>query len=276
MDLSDGVKREARQRKSRRTRRLLIVAVALLLVCVAAGVGFGIYYLTQQEAPASSTGKDLPSTTGDATVKAKVVSTVPGLSGFFGETVDQVLSKLGSPAALASTVDATDPTVPAVVRLAEVDIAAKDASSSQSSKGGASSGAFRGARLYLSLDADGKVVKTNYSVPLGNLGNTDMLFADLLVDRAFLQDTLRVIGVSGSSYEPPIPDVSSYQTFGVGTDGKQMVTKESYTYSGQTGLDSAPMTWSITYTFDHTIGATSTSQTVVADDASRMLGIVMY
>jgi len=267
MDLKDDVKKEARLRKAKRTRRVLIVVIILLLVVAVAGIAAGVYFLHSQDPAQSSIDKPLADSTDDATIKSKTVSTVPDLASLFGLSAADATAKLGSNAKMGTTSEATDSDVASVTQLVAVTITPEGLSSSTASS--------MAAKVYLSLDASGAVVKVNYSVPLGSLGNTDMLFTDLLNDSNFLTGVLTDSGTKVTGYTLTVPAESEYQTLTTGTDGKQTVSKESYTFSGNTALEAAPTVWSITYTFDRT-AQSSSAQSSSVDDSSRMLYITLY
>lgn len=244
----DEVKEEARIRKSKKTRRILITLIVVLLVMAVVLAGGAVYYLGQRATPTSGISvSPLENAVADTSVSsAKAVTEVPNLLSLFGKTVDGALTELGSSATLVSTAQAADDTLASVTSLATVSLAG-------TSKDVTGNAVDKAADLYLSLDDAGTIVKVLYVVNLDNLGNGDVSFETALSDADFIDEVLSSAGTGVTDFTPEIPEKSAYQTLTAGTGGSQVVSKESYAYSGATTSSVAPTTWSLTLTYDHSV-----------------------
>lgn len=261
------IKAEARRRKAARSRkRMITLAVVLSIIIVVAAAAVIIYLnVRSSSADTSTTSTALEEgSVNDETTSTTTLTSVPNLAGLFGKTTDQAVTALGSKATLSGVAAASDPANPNVVSLATVLIAPDQQSTSAKST-------TEAADVYLSIDANGQVIGVLYSAPLDNIGYGYALFKNLLADSDFVVSTLTSAGCKVNTFAPQVPVESAYQTMSTDASGNQVLSKESYTYSGQTGLTTAPTNWSITYTYDYSISTVSGQP----EDATRSIRIAL-
>lgn len=228
-------------RKRKRMIRIIVVLAVIVAICTIA-----ILVVSHRNATSATSSKQQSITvTNDQSSNSSTVAkaTIPNLVNLFGKTTDEVLETLGSQASLGSAESDSE----------SQGIMIKFAPNENTSTSETSS-----AKLYLIEDSSGKVIETNYSVTLDDLGYTNDSFSSTIADTAFIEKTLKTAGASVSNLTLQQPDASSYQTMGTNASGTEYVQKEEYSFSGSTNL-TTPSKWSLKFTFDHSVSASTKS-----------------
>ncbi|MBQ6585191.1 MAG: hypothetical protein IJH83_00100 [Coriobacteriales bacterium] len=256
---------EEREKKSKRSRILLIVGIVLIAALLVAGIVLGIGYISKhgQEAgnqtPAANVTV-LDPATDTGTVNSTAVTQVPKLASFIGMDGDQAIKSLGDLVMYSDTSDTTDESNPAITQITEIKVAPTGSTADDSFASGA-------ATVYLSQDSSGKVLEVYYVVSLDALGNGERNFGLLLKDSAFFESCMTSAGVKCNASSFPVPtDASAYEIYADDGNGGKALSKSRYSWTNGTGEDS-PSTWTLGVSFDYSL--TSDTPTVT----NRLLSI---
>ncbi len=241
---------DSRVHESNKARRKYIILIIICFVIVAAIIGAAIFFVQQNRA-ASKAGTGQIEVVDENSSASKPTTTVPNLVQLFGKTPDEALAALGSKASVSSTAAGTTTIV----------IASDNGNTTTNPT-----------NVYLGLDAEGRTSEVIYNVSFESLGNATMSFAKVLADTAFLSKTLTSVGIDPATANFALPDATAYETRTTAANGTSVVTKEEYSYSGQTGSETAPTAWEMMITFDRS-SATGTSS---ATAMTRSLKVHLY
>lgn len=254
------------QRKSRRTRRALTIAIILLIVLLGALVYLGYELIkTSQNAISQTTpsqGSDATqvaesgTTTKDATTDTVKRIDVPALASVIGSSRDEAISLLGHGATLTLSSEVADENS-AVVETDTVMLTA-DASDSK----------LASPTVYLSLDEAGTVVQVSYTAATASLGYGTLSFADAVSNEHVIEKTLSEAGLSVQEGTVDLPDRGDYSTYAA--DGTTL-TAEKYSFSGTAPATSgsASFNWAAVLSYDYTASNASGN----LSDTVRMITI---
>lgn len=254
------------QRKSRRTRRALTIAIILLIVLLGALVYLGYELIkTSQNAISQTTpsqGNDATqvaesgTTTKDATTDTVKRIDVPALASVIGSSRDEAISLLGHGATLTLSSEVADENS-AVVETDTVMLTA-DASDSK----------LASPTVYLSLDEAGTVVQVSYTAATASLGYGTLSFADAVSNEHVIEKTLSEAGLSVQEGTVELPDRGDYSTYAA--DGTTL-TAEKYSFSGTAPATSgsASFNWAAVLSYDYTASNASGN----LSDTVRMITI---
>lgn len=254
------------QRKSRRTRRALTIAIILLIVLLGALVYLGYELIkTSQNAISQTTpsqGSDATqvaesgTTTKDATTDTVKRIDVPALASVIGSSRDEAISLLGHGATLTLSSEVADENS-AVVETDTVMLTA-DASDSK----------LASPTVYLSLDEAGTVVQVSYTAATASLGYGTLSFADAVSNEHVIEKTLSEAGLSVQEGTVELPDRGDYSTYAA--DGTTL-TAEKYSFSGTAPATSgsASFNWAAVLSYDYTASNASGN----LSDTVRMITI---
>ncbi|ACU94913.1 hypothetical protein Ccur_12280 [Cryptobacterium curtum DSM 15641] len=254
------------QRKSRRTRRALTIAIILLIVLLGALVYLGYELIkTSQNAISQTTpsqGNDATqvaesgTTTKDATTDTVKRIDVPALASVIGSSRDEAISLLGHGATLTLSSEVADENS-AVVETDTVMLTA-DASDSK----------LASPTVYLSLDEAGTVVQVSYTAATASLGYGTLSFADAVSNEHVIEKTLSEAGLLVQEETVELPDRGEYSTYAA--DGTTL-TAEKYSFSGTAPATSgsASFNWAAVLSYDYTASNASGN----LSDTVRMITI---
>ena len=237
-----------RMKQSRRTRIILIVVILLVLVAIG-GVG---YFMSQavsqsqeqathqtQEQAAASRGAMVDEQKDDAAEAAAQLTDVPELTSVIGMSQEDAVAHIGHGATVTSTRSVTEKgsaiKTNAVVALTDEP--------SDTRTGGTPT-------VYLGMDKDGNVLQVGYSASASALGFGSLSFTDAVNSEHVVEKTLQKIGVSIDDEVVSLPeDKDKFSTYA--SDGTT-VTKERYSFSGDTYVNDQPCSWSSVLSYDYT------------------------
>ncbi len=251
-DAANGTK------KSKRQKTTLLIALFIVLVAIS-GLCFGGYNLlfnsNSGNAAVTSGADGNALKIKDATDEAANLNLVlPKLTELFGLTTDEALARLGSGYLLVSTTQATAGNASggavvdanAVAQIVEIDYKATTAKTTVSNL----------PKVYLSLNASGRVVECYLTSALNVLGYTPVTFSALVATSTALDTTLKAVGIGASNYVYTVPTVQSYTMYAKDSSGNptNTVAKESAIFNGITDNQTvSPKTWSVTLEYDYTM-----------------------
>jgi hypothetical protein len=253
--------------RSKRLRvTLTVVLFALLLgVCALCFAGFMMLKGSSDNASTVSGSDGSSLQINDTVDEASTLDiTMPALSSLFGMTTDQALTLLGSNYKLASTsAVTTSDDSSTIVQIAEIDYQVTNTKTTVSNT----------PKIYLSLDADGKVVECYLSSSLDVLGYDPADFSSLVSTSDLLLGVLKKVGITpATDFVYAAPTADTYTTYTKDSSGNATTTvsKKTVTFSGQTADTSVtPSRWSVTLTYDYTTVNITGSQS----DLVRMVTI---
>lgn len=234
----------AYMRKSRKTRRILTVAIVLLVILLAAG-GFFAWQLVQTAANSASqqvqtheSSSDIQgSEASDASAISTKKTTAPNLVSLMGMTQDEAVEALQHGAQVSSTAEVNEAGSPVKTEV-RVALTAEPADSRAGTP-----------TVYLGLDKDGKVVQAGYSTSTSSLGYGALSFSDAVKNEHIIENTLGEVGVTVEDGAVVLPeDKMAYSTYG--SDGKTLV-KEYCPFSGTAEVDGVTYEWSSVLSYDY-------------------------
>jgi hypothetical protein len=130
--------------------------------------------------------------------------------------------------------------------------------------------------LYLSLNADGKVIEVYYVASLDLLGYDDSDFATLVAKADSVTDVLRKAGVTPSPdwhFEAPQPE--KYTQYVDPEAAEKKVKKLTATfYAATDSTDALPQNWNLTFTYDY--GASGAVLAADLEPTQRMLYLKLH
>jgi hypothetical protein len=247
-------------KKSKRLKITLILVLLILLVVIGGLCFWGYTLLFKSDGGGTSlvSGPDNNSLKiKDATDEATSLNlSLPKLTVLFGLTTDEALARLGSSYQLVSTSQAaatsSDETNVAVVdanaaaQIIEIDYKVTTTKATITNA----------PKIYLSLNASGKVVGCYVTSALNVLGYSPSTFSSLVATGDILNNTLSAIGITPSNFTYTVPSAETYTTYSkdAGGNSTNVIAKESASFDGITADQSvAPKTWSVTLEYDYTL-----------------------
>lgn len=241
-------------RKSRRTRNILLTAIALLVVLGLAG-GVMVWQLVQTaqtaaQEQAAHTGSSATSLQDEASDDAATVSSkkasAPDLLVLLGLTQDAALSRLGEGAQLSSAVQLNA----AGERLGEgEELAFTECTVSLTA--GESDARMGYPSVYLTCDKDGTVIRAGYSATTTLLGFGSQSFKDVVENGRIVEATLEEAGVSAAQGSVELPaDKAAYTTYA--EDGVTPVM-EHCSFSGEAQAGGSTLQWSAVLSYDYSM-----------------------
>ena len=235
-----------RMKKSKRLRKTLVFIIILLIAALAALAYFGFqtFENSQQEAahqaeeqtaaPKEAIGA--PSQ-GDADGTAQLTD-VPKLTGLFGLSAKKAVKEIGHGALITSN-QKSKSKGSAIKKEVTIALTEEPADSKTSTP-----------KVYLGLDADGKIIQVGYSASASALGFGSFSFADAVNEKHVIEETFKLIGADVPEGSATLPkDKNKYSTYG---SDKTTVVKESCSFEGETEVEGAPCTWSAVLSYDYT------------------------
>lgn len=238
-------------RKSRRMRRILIVAIILLALVVAGLIYFGVQLfkegnslgIQQALSTEQQTAEIKPDEAQDASTSTAKVTTVPDLVSLLGLTQEEAVTVLQHGAQVSSTRAVNEEGNP-IKTEARVALTAEPADSRTGTP-----------TVYLGLDEAGKIIQAGYSASTTALGYGSLSFADAVRNEDIIQKTLAEAGVAVPEGAVELPEDSTAYTT-VDSDGKT-VTKEYCSFSGEADVEGASHTWSAVLSYDYSMANAS-------------------
>lgn len=249
------------QRKSRRTRKVLIALIVAVVVVIAAGIATVAVLSLQQGASANKQAMDDSAVSGqlaigetgadDAVVSADARVEVVDVASLLGLSRDDAIAQIGHGAQVTAEKASEDSEGDG--EDAQADDAADEGGvatlltvSLQDDPSDTLTGV---PTVYLGLDGDGAVVEASYSAGLSQLGYAAMRFADAVGVAKVVDQTLSAAGITVDSSAISLPeDAASYTTYD--TDGVT-VLRENCSFTGSTTVADAPCTWTADLAYDY-------------------------
>lgn len=232
--------------KSRRMRRILTVAIIILVVLLAAGAVFAWQLVqaaqTTATQQAQTATQDVTEVLGDgeaedaSTATAKT-TTVPDLVSLLGMTQDEAVEALqhGAQVSSSSAVNEEGNPIRTEVRVALTAEPADERSGTPT--------------VYLGLDEAGAVVQAGYSAATSSLGYGSLSFSDAVTNEHIIEKTLDETGAPVEEGTVVLPsDKMEYSSYA--TDGTTL-TREYYSFQGSVDIAGASHGWSAALSYDY-------------------------
>lgn len=235
-------------RKSKRMRKILLAVIIVLIALIVAGcvLGYQLFQTastaatqqTQAQNVSSATFTDEGATKDASTATAKT-TTVPDLVSLLGLNTDQAIEAIQHGAQVTSSVEVNEEGNPirTEVRLG-LSAEPSDAKSGTPT-------------VYLSLDENGTIIQSGYSVGTSALGYGSLSFSDAISNEHLIEKTLDEAGLKVEEGSVVLPeDKMVYSTYA--SDGTTL-TRENCSFEG-TGVTSAGATlpWNAVLSYDYT------------------------
>lgn len=239
-------------RKSRRMRRILIVAIVLLIALLGATVYFGYQMLKTSDSTAVQQAQNAEQQTeaigtdeaDDAANEAVKTTTVPDLVSLLGLTQDEAVELLQHGAQVTGEPRAVNEEGNPIKTELRVALTAEPADSRTGTP-----------TVFLGLNKKGKIIQAGYSTSTASLGYGALSFADAVRTENVIEKTLAEAGVTVSADDVVLPeDSAAYTTYD--TDGKT-ITKEYCSFSGASDISGTPHTWSAVLSYDYSMANAS-------------------
>lgn len=235
------------QHKARRMRKVL-VAVAALLVVLLLALGYLTYRLagesatlatqqTQERSGSQEADSFDQADTNDATSTVSKETDVAPLASLLGMTRDEAVAAVGHGAQTTSeeSVDEEGSDVKSRVELTLADEPADARSGTP--------------KVYLSLDEEGRVVRSGYSAATASLGYGALSFADAVSSEHIVEKALREAGLSVDDGAAVLPaDKAEYSTYA--SDGATLL-KEACDFEGTGSAGGAEHSWEAVLLYDY-------------------------
>jgi hypothetical protein len=224
----------------------LIIILLIAVLGVVVYFGFHAFEDSQHEAAqqaqeqTAAPKEDIGSASqGDADSTAHLTD-VPKLTGLFGLTTKKAVKEIGHGAIVTSEQKSKgkdkDSNIKKEVTIALTEEPADSKTSTP--------------KVYLGLDADGKIIQVGYSASASALGFGSFSFVDAVNDKHVIEQTFKLMGVDVPEGSAVLPkDKNKYSKYG---SDKTTVVKESYAFKGDTEVDGVPCTWSAVFSYDYT------------------------
>ena len=254
----------ARSRRSRRTYLGLIVAlVAVAGLLIWYGYSALVPIISGKPSVPSGVSTDLP-TSEITPIAAPLTITyekiaLPRLTGFFGLTTEQVLASLGNGWQISKVSEAGPAAEgqPAPAVRSVVTITFKPQVTSINGGSGSEDEIARAvedllpvANVYLSLDAEMKVIEISMVTDLDLLEYPQSDFSNLLADDRIITNVLATTGIDARDFYFQSPDYDSTITYDNPYLETRKIIRQSVIYSGRTNNEGLPVAWTITVTYD--------------------------
>lgn len=258
--------------RANRTKRVLII-IMILLILAGIALGYFAFRMVSENRPQDNDVAlsvdtiDPDSIDQNSASGQEAVTSIPQLSHLFGLSVDEALISLGTDYQLASTKEVGEEENPEIVQLAEITYVGGQTSEDTSEH---TEGTLVNApHLYASLNAEGIILEVYYTCSMDLLGYPSSSFSTLTAESDTLISALKAVGITLENYDYAAPTIDQYTYYVDPAATEKVVSKEAFTFSGETGLDVAPKTWDVTITYDHTVSASTADVT----DIVRMISI---
>ena len=235
-------------KRSKRTRRILILVVFLLIILLG-GLAYWGYQIVQSGRDmavqqANQTGTDTSQvsgakgTTDDNNGENSKTTDVPVLTALIGLTQEQVVEQLGHGATITLSTPITDE--------ADAPIGANVTVMLTGEPADAKSGT---PTVYLTLDADGLTTQAGYSAATVSLGYGSLSFIDAVTNEHVVEKTLNDAGLVVENGTVALPSKAEYSTYA--SDGVTLVS-EKCTFDGTSNVDGVDYNWSSVLSYDYT------------------------
>ncbi|MCL1797434.1 MAG: histone-lysine N-methyltransferase [Eggerthellaceae bacterium] len=237
------------QRRSRKTKRTLLVVIGLLIVLIGA-LSYFAYQLfleaqtqaqqqAQQKTPTDvnelKAGGDDPQ---DATTATTKKTEVPLLTELIGLKETEALARIGRGAIVVSSSPFAEEGNPITT---EVKISLTE------EPGDTRSG---NPTVYLGLDGAGVIIRVGYSAAVTTLGYGSSSFSDAVTKDFLVEHTLSEGGLAVAEGSLTLPqDKAEYTTY---KDDGKTVLKEIYSFSGSETVNGVKHEWSAVLRYDYT------------------------
>ena len=238
------------QRKSRRTRIVLIVASAVLVALLAALAYFAVQLFNEArdvatQSVAKSDAEADDSVASDARGDASSRLAAPDLVGLLGRTQDEAVASLGRGATVASSSDITEETGEGEEKKEEVvgkSVTVTLADEASDARGNTPT-------VYLTLDKDGAISEAGYSASVGALGYGDVSFSAAVQQEHLVERLLTEVGIPTQDGAVELPAAEQYRTY---ADDGTTISQEQYTFSGQgAAADGSVHAWTCRLNYDY-------------------------
>ena len=232
--------------RSSRMRKVLIVVIILLIILLGC-VGFFGYQIFQsaQDAAVQQTGTTEIDTISsedagnDASTTTSKKTTVPDLVALLGHNQEEAVAMLQHGAEITRTREVNEEGNP--VRY-ELQVALTDEPSD--SRSGTPT-------VYLSLNEEGIIIETGYSVATSSLGYGSVSFTDAVQNENIIEQTLGEAGLIVSYGTAQLPeDKMQYSTYD--TDGTTLV-KEYCAFNGVGMAEGVEHAWDAILSYDYSV-----------------------
>ncbi len=234
------------QRSTRMRKILIAVIIVLILLIAAAGVLVWQLYQTSRDAAVqqaqiaeSTLSADQEQATKDTSATTSKKTTVPNLVSLLGMTQDEAVAALQHGARVSSAVEVNEEGNP-IKQEVRVALTEEPADS----RGGTPT-------VSLSLNEEGRIIRTGYSSATSSLGYGSLSFSDAITNESIVEKTLEEAGLAVPAGEVQLPaDKMAYSTYA--SDGTTL-TKESCTFNGTGTANGSELPWSATLTYDYSM-----------------------
>lgn len=235
----------AYERHSKRMRKNLKIAIAILLVVLVA-IGILCYFLyvnanntsTQLTQNFDQTSNSV-SENDDASALKTV--TIPQIAAYIGQNVDSCIAGIGHGAQI-STDRGIDEEGNPIKRSVKLSLS----SDTGDSQAGTPS-------VTLDLDENGNILHATYSASIKNLGYSQSSFYDAITNGHIIEKTLKEAGLDVGDNIATLPEnEAEYRTYL--SDGTT-TSKEEREFSGEGTYNSEKFSFSSTLTYDYTVSS---------------------
>lgn len=235
-------------RKSRRMRKILLAVIIVLIALIVAGVVLG-YQLFQtanvaatQQSQAQSGSIDAFSDEGvtkDVSTTTAKTTTVPNLVSLLGLSVEQAIEVIQHGAQVTSSVEVNEEGNPIRMEV-RLGLTAEPSDSRSGTP-----------TIYLSLDENGAIIQSGYSVGTSALGFGSLSFSDAVMNEHLIEKTLNEAGLSVENGSVVLPeDKMVYSSYA--SDGTTL-TRENCSFEGSgVTAQGATLPWTAILSYDYT------------------------
>ncbi len=236
-------------RKSRRTRRVLIVVILLIFGLIGAGVYYTYQLILESQNIASEQVEERQvsqkletlnteqSESKDVGAAEEKITSVPDLVSLVGLTKDQAVEQIGRGAVEVSAQSNAEEG--AVITTNLTYMLMDEPTDTRSGT----------PMAYLGLNSEGVVVQAGYSTPVSLLGYGSLSFYDLVETEHIIETTLQEVGLPIADDVVTLPvDKAEYSEY-KGEDN--VLAKESYSFSGEVDVSGVVRPWSSVLLYDY-------------------------
>ena len=238
---------EERTRRSRHTRRSLIIAILMLVILLAAGGIIAYNVLSEGQSKADQQAHQQSATekteivntdNNDAATVAVKTADVPDIVSLLGKDQVTAVNALERGATITSTRDIKEEGNP-IRHSITIALTAEPADSKTGTP-----------NVYLGLDRDGTVIQVGYSASAATLGFGAVGFADAVQKEHVIEKTMKDVGLADNIGTIALPaNKSEYSTYA--SDGTTLV-RERCPFSGDVVIGGQDCTWSSVLSYDYT------------------------
>lgn len=236
-------------RKSRRMRKILLVIIIILVALIIAGciLGYQLFQTantaatqqSQSQDVSSSTFTDEGAATKDASTTTVKTTTVPDLVSLLGLNVDQAIEVIQHGAQVTSSVEVNEEGNPIRTEV-RLGLTAEPSDTRSGTP-----------TVYLSLDDNGAIIQSGYSVGTSALGYGSLSFSDAITNEHLIEKTLDEAGLKVDTGSVVLPeDKMVYSSYA--SDGTTL-TRENCSFEGSgTTAGGAVLPWTAILSYDYT------------------------